>query len=150
MSWASLFAQGECIVQVSTKNATTPTWSGTLGLGQSSPEFVDVGGTAWMVSVDAVGNVTVEIDSAVVSSGFGAMVAILPQYDVSTSQTQVSAINSKYAGSYGGGTASCDGAEVTALTFDAVTGDATPASVAFPAHAPSPESFVQVTASGAF
>lgn len=150
MTWVSMFAVGACVVDVYTKNSATPAWSGALSLGQASPEFADDGGTIWMVSVSDVGDVTLQMDSNAETSQFGARVAILPQYDVSTQQTQVSAISSKYSGSYGGGGASCDGSGVTGLTFDSSTGDASPPIVTFPAHQPSPESFVQVAANGGF
>lgn len=149
MTMESMFVGGTCEVQVYTKLSGTAAWSGLLGLNQSSPAFVDGSGTTWMVAVDANGVVTLNVDSTQVSSGFAGKVVVLPQYDVSTLQTEVSAINSKYAGSYGGGFASCDGGVQTSLTFDAGTGSATPASVTFAPHAPSPASSVWVQASGA-
>jgi hypothetical protein len=149
MTFEGMFEAGACLIQAFTKGDATVAWSGTLGLNQSSPEFVDGSGTTWMVSVDGSGNVTLEIDSTAVSSGFGGKVVVLPQYDVSALQTQVAAINSKYAGSYGGGSTSCDGGLPTSLAFDAETGAATPSSVLFAAHAPNPASSVQVTTNGA-
>lgn len=140
-NFQNLFSQGACIVSVVTTDTAQSSWSGTLTFNQQSPTFQGAGGVPWMVEVDGSGNVILNVDSGSASSGFGATINVLPQFDVSNRPTQVSSINSKYAGSYTGGIAIDDthyvnGADDVTLTFDAVTGNSTPASASFAAHTP--------------
>lgn len=140
-TFQNLFSQGACIVSVVTKDTAQSSWSGALTFNQQSPTFQGVGGVPWMVEVDGSGNVILNVDSGSASSGFGATINVLPQFDISNRPTQVSAINSNYAGSYGGGIAIddthyVDGSHDVPLTFNSVTGDSTPATASFPAHNP--------------
>lgn len=140
-----MFDGGACTVTVCDSYGNTQLWSGTLGLGETSPQFNDGKGSECQVSVDASGVVTYSNLGGLTSDVSGSAVTVTPQYDVSALQTRMIglwgnpsisgqsgtgvdawAANTKLAGTTSG---------ATDLAIDAATGACTPSEADFAASA---------------
>jgi len=137
-AWQSMFDGGVCIVEMLTAPGES-IWSGLLGKNESSPLVNNSQGN-YQVSVDANGVMTMSTD-ATLGSSWGGAARVYPQYDTSTLGTQISSISGT-DNHWGGfclddlGDPPTTSAHCVALTFDATTKVATPANIAFSAHAP--------------
>lgn len=132
-AWQSMFAGGACTVEVI--NGFGVPWSGLLTFGQSSPQIANgPSGTHYVVSVDADGVVSLSTPDG--ANADGVQVAVFPQYDTSKVQTQITAITAFGASGNAGSAFDDETGVSTALSFDPVTGAATPSSIVFQPHAP--------------
>lgn len=128
-TWQSIFNPGPCTVSFSDLPGDAPIWNGTLGKGQSSPQFL-YAGTTYQISIDANGVVTL-LASSTSASG---TVWITPSYDASKEQTNIASISRAPTTGTPPGYASDQmtynvwGAN---LSFNGTTGVCTPSSMSF-------------------
>lgn len=130
-AWQSIFDPGACTVSFSDLPGDVPMWSGTLGKGQSSPQF-GASGNTYQISIDAAGVVTLMASSTSVAG----TVWITPSYDSSARQTNVASISRAPTTGTPAGYASnlmTSGIWSANLSFNGTTGACTPSSMSFSA-----------------
>lgn len=136
-AWQSIFAAGPCTVSVTNNNSGTTPWSGALGLSQSSPVFNSgVAGQNLQVVVDGAGVMSLNSPDDTLTSASGLTLKVTPNFNVSSIPLQAETISAPGGASTNiGGQAGNGVAPPITLTFDTVTGSATPATVSFSAAA---------------
>lgn len=137
-TWQSMFTPApfnQCTVKVVDHNSSPATtlFNYALSPNSQSSSFALLNGYAVYLVIDSNGVVSLETTAAITPDVGGIEIDVVPSYDVSAKQTQISGLSTPTTVNWSG-SANNGGASPAPITIGAA-GACTPASVAFPALA---------------